>query len=343
MTTITFSGTNGRFFDDAVFDGNGDTNLDIVSSTPTEVVLFNNFTGLTTTITGVGLAFVGPPGDEVPIGGTINSLLVTDGSMNTLGSISGVNWALTAFSLALDGLSSDDQTGLINLLNGDGPIAVNSDNGGTIQMDRLFGETDGESSAFLSQITQPITVNGGDAVDEVIFGGGGNDTLNIGGSPANGGFDEIFGSEGSDTINFAGFSGTAFADLIYVFVTGPITVDINGALGTGSVVKTSGTDTLTSVDQLLGADGMYIVGTGLADQFTIETVDGQWIGIETLGGNDTLNLTVGGLIRLDYRFATNGIVADLGAGTIIGNGNTDSITWTATDAWSCADQTRQTA
>ena len=325
MTTITFSSETAGFFTAAIFDANGDVNLDIVSATSTVVVLTNPVTGLTTTITGSNFSFAGPPGDEVPTGGTINSIVVTDG-MTPVGSITDVAWPLVSFSLALDGLSSDDPTALVALINADGPITVNANLSGTINTDDLFGETTQDAFNFLSLVTQPITFNGTSTGGDRFLGGGGNDIINMNGA-GDGFADEVLGSGGSDTTDFDGFSGLAYAVLNYSLLQGGVTVSINGPAGTGSVVKsTGGTDTLLNVDDAMSADGLDIGGTSFGDTFILTGVSGQFLNVFGLGGNDTYNL-LGGFARITFERNQGAIDVNLGTGTIVDAfGSMDSVT-----------------
>ncbi len=166
------------------------------------------------------------------------------------------------------------------------------------------------------------TLNGG-AGDDFIDGGNGNDLITPG---HNDYADYIAGSHGNDTIVFTGAVGFDYYTVDYVNV-GPVTVEIDGAANTGSVVKQSGVDTLIDVtDPINTSDGGLAIHTGSGDDTFNVSLDGGYVQLLGSAGDDQFNLTLGGSIRLGYHSSTSGIVADLSQGTIAdGLGGTDTI------------------
>jgi Ca2+-binding RTX toxin-like protein len=117
---------------------------------------------------------------------------------------------------------------------------------------------DGADQVDLTQVNQPVTLNGGDG-DDVLTGGQGNDTLN-----GDAGNDTLRGTGGADT-----FSGGAGTDTVtYSGRTFGVSASIDGIANDGSpgesdnvlpdvenLVGTSGADALTGSDASNSLDG----------------------------------------------------------------------------------------
>jgi len=165
--------------------------------------------------------------------------------------------------------------------------------------------------------------NGGDSLDAsatdttiVATGGSGNDTL-IGGP-----LDDILsGGAGNDQLNGSGGNDTAD----YSAATSGVTVNLC-ATTAQTVGGGQGTDTLTSIENL--------IGSGYADTFTgnsnANTLSGG-VGNDTLNGgvgNDTLN-GGDGTDTASYSGATSGVTVNLGittTQTVGGGQGTDTLT-----------------
>lgn len=113
--------------------------------------------------------------------------------------------------------------------------------------------------------------------DDVLSGGAGNDTLN--------------GGVGSDTADYSG-------------ETAAITANLSTGSATGA-----GTDTLTSIENLVGGSG--------ADSLTGDASDNSFTGG---AGNDTINGGAG-TDTIDFSDATAAIDVDLSSGTATGDGS----------------------
>ena len=135
--------------------------------------------------------------------------------------------------------------------------------------------------------------------DDLLFGTSGNDLyLPMDATPDEG--DEIYASLGSDTIDFNG-SVDGFYGMSY-WTLGDYT-DLSVTIGatSGTIVKGSyGTDALSNLDLIdgtLGGLGIY-AGYGGDDSYVIDTSGVGWIEIAVGGGNDTLNVSGSGAIRV---------------------------------------------
>ena len=201
MTTFSVFGDSDNFnassfFIDAFFDFFGDLAFEAQSANSTTITIFNPDTGITTTATGTGFAFLGPLGDETPIAGTISSLSMVDDNLQPIGEVTGLAWNLVEFSNVLGAVELGDLQPAADLLNAGGPITVDGSGalGGLIMFELLTPE-------LTALITQPITVIGSPGYDEV-YGGAGDDTILFGGNTEfHGGF---FGATfGNDTIDFS--------------------------------------------------------------------------------------------------------------------------------------------
>ena len=188
----------------------------------------------------------------------------------------------------------------------------------------------------------------GTAGNDDVIGLGGNDTLDGGAgddyiNPSNGTTpneaDTIIGSTGDDVIDLSMVSSSSgWTWLDYAGLSGPITVDLDGAENTASVDKGSdGTDTIIGVANPLDAGwtlgALSLVGTSAGDTFNLHVDAEQWMELQSGDGVDVINISGPGLVRLDFRDASTGIEVDLDANIILddGFGNTeifaDNLPW----------------
>src|SRR6056297_2814320 len=179
----------------------------------------------------------------------------------------------------------------------------------------------------------PASVIVGSDDNDDLVGTAGDDYIGTGNATPNG--DTVTGSTGNDTIDMAGNDGeNGFISLDYRNMAGPLTVDIDGAADTGSVVKgADGTDTLVGVAQPLSAGwtngGLAIIGTAAGDTFNVTPEGQQWMSVRGGDGADSYNINGTGLVRLDFRDGS-GVDVNLATGAIAddGFGNADTITGT---------------
>ncbi|MFD0915109.1 choice-of-anchor C family protein [Pseudahrensia aquimaris] len=172
-----------------------------------------------------------------------------------------------------------------------------------------------------------INVNTGSA------GTSGDDWLRVGSQSSSVADSLVSAFQGDDIIDFS-LAGDAFHGVSYNgFGADPITVFIDGDANEGSVDKGSlGVDKFFNVQTVLQSGftgntngGFQIFDTPGADQFSLDGGDYSWMAIRSQGGNDTFNID-SGLVRLDFRTATDSVNANLAAGTIaIGTDSTMSV------------------
>ena len=238
--------------------------------------------------------------DIAVIGGTADLTI----DFNVLADNSGtVTWAGERFRSiegVVGGSGADRLTGGAGDDYLDGSTGRNIINGGGGN-DRLFGSG---------------TLNG-DAGDDVLNGGTGADTLNGGA-----GTDTLNGGDGNDLLNGAGGNDTVNGGVgtdtaVYSGDRSAYTITVSG--GVTTVAGPDGTDTVSNVERLQFADGLYdatgaplpINGTSDADVLNgtsgadvINGLDGNDV-IDGRAGNDTLNggagddLLNGGVTGLD--------------------------------------------
>lgn len=172
------------------------------------------------------------------------------------------------------------------------------------------------------------TLTGDDGAN-ILYGNAGNDTLNGGG-----GNDRLFGGAGNDALN--GGDGSDIAD--YTGEAGAVIASLTSGTATGA---TSGNDTLTGIEHLIGGSGndtltgdgggnILVGGSGndtLIGLAGDDYLSGE-IGDDTLrggAGNDTLNGGAGS-DTADYSDDTAGVVASLLTGKATGPAiGTDSL------------------
>jgi Ca2+-binding RTX toxin-like protein len=309
---LTYLGGNSDFTIDAFINNNGDVDVDIVSSSATQIVLQQADTGDITTLTGTGFSFSG----DTPTGGTITGMSFSTGG-NTTATVTGISWSLTAFDSALDALDVGDATGMAGLF----------DQSATITID-ASGASDGfDASTFentLSLVTTDITLNGSDFGD-TLLGGLGDDTINPGG---NSDYDRIVASPGNDVLDVGTNPESDYFELVFSEVTGPVTFDIDGNAGTGSATGSFGTTTIQNLENVVGPNQvgwLGLIGSSSGDTFNINSGTNGWINILPGAGNDTLNINLEGSLRVGFHWdgvneATNGIVVDLGTGIVSEDG-----------------------
>lgn len=310
---ITFSGTTNEFFEDAFGDA------DVASLTSTQIDVIDQSSGFTTTLIGSNFQ----PGADGDPTGTLNSVTIRDNSGNLVLSITGVSWNLTTFIAALDDQIEND---------GDGGVLEGLLNLQPVNLDASGSEI---GARFLFDgVSQPVTILGS-ANEDSLGGGQGNDQINPGAAPQFGG-DVIFGSGGNDTINLSGSTAETYIDLSYEEIAGPVTVNLNGNANAMNVVKAGlGTDTVLSVNNAL-QEGVTVYGTDQNDTFNLTAGPAPDAFVQAVGmrGNDTFNVTLseGSVTRISYRGGYTdgpfqGVTANLATGVVSndGFGGTDTI------------------
>ncbi len=177
---------------------------------------------------------------------------------------------------------------------------------------------------------------GGDGED-FLNGGDGNDVLNPGDNAGVGiiNGDVIIAGAGNDTVILSDVV-TGFVTLFYGDLAAPISVTIDGAVSTGSAIKTDGTDTFVDIANPMIAGwttgGLNVLGTSGADTFDLNIAAQQWMSLRMGDGVDSLTLNGSGQLRLDFRDATQGIDVDLGTRTIADDGFGNEETYGGTRA-----------
>lgn len=177
-------------------------------------------------------------------------------------------------------------------------------------------------------------IEGSNNGDELI--GTSADDYIITGDNQGGDFDSdyIRASDGNDFIDFSDIEqGFVWVDYSRLSDSGQaITVEIDGAANTGTVVKGSlGTDTYINADNPLFAGwtsgGLSIAGTSGADAFNLNIADQQWMNVVAQDGADSFTINGAGLLRLDFRGAEEGANVNFATRTINndGFGNVETI------------------
>ena len=246
--------------------------------------------------------------------GRVTSVPVTNGAGLPVLTISQANWSVTEFLFVMDEIiNSDDDTALTALLSRSGALFVDATNA-TIGADFRF---DG------------VTTSGtilGSAFEETLAGTDGNDSIATGASTY---ADYVFGGLGNDTINLSGLTAARdnYAYITYEQLSAGATFNVNGAAGTATVVKNggAGTDTILSSRNVLQGDGLALHGTRGNDVFNVNGGTNSYMVIAGLAGNDTMNIRLDGIVRVDYRDGFDvapgrGIVANLTTGVVANDG-----------------------
>lgn len=321
---ISFVGKDSYFWDTGLFGNDGTIEaLDITSVTSTELVLTNTDTGAVTTLTGSGFAF---DSDENPTSGTVTGITFEQGG-ETEAIVTNISWSLVDFAVALDALGLDDDlTALAAFFELSTTISVDASGAqGGFDWEGVFAD-------LTPYVTTPIDFIGSD-FDDAFQGSMGDDTVILGDAESE---NRVDATPGSDTIDFGGIGDDIFSWIEYDDFSGALTFNINGVTDTGTVDGTvSGTaftDTWLNVTEAMEADGLGFSGGTGNDTFNVTTTEDSWVEIAALEGNDTYNLVLGDLIRLNFLFgndiyAAQGLVIDLSTGVVSndGHGDTDQI------------------
>ena len=187
----------------------------------------------------------------------------------------------------------------------------------------------------LQNVTVDDSVNfiiGTDGDDDLV-GTPGDDMIITGNATSDG--DYVSGSTGNDTIDMSDNDGeNGYVVLDYGNLSGPVQVTADGVANTGTVTKQTpvlGTDTLLDVANPLDAGGnnggLGLRGTVFGDSFDVTVDSAQWVSLRGGGGADTYTLRGDGLVRLDFRDASGGIIVNLDQGRVgdDGYGNAETI------------------
>ncbi|MBN2629378.1 MAG: hypothetical protein JXR75_02420, partial [Rhodobacteraceae bacterium] len=304
----------------------GDADLQVISLTPTLLVVRNPSTGVVTSFTGVGLPTTEAELDSPNPPGTVTGCRSADAADQTIMTVQNINWGAAQLLFAIQQLIEADNDAPLIALASLQPVTLDATNapGGT--RDLTF-----------AGVTSAVTVFSSSGPDE-LEGGSGNDTMTIVDNSGDG--DTIYASPGNDRYVFGPSSNDAsWIDLVYSEVFGPISVTINGPANTGTIVKGGqGTDTLVNVNNLLddNAQSLNIWGSRGNDSFTINGGSDTWTRIVGGEGQDTYNLTLTGTIRLTLAYSwtddpSAGNVVNLATGQILndGFGNAEALNLTA--------------
>jgi Ca2+-binding RTX toxin-like protein len=279
----------------SAFDSNVEPVVEILTSTL--IAVRNPVTSFLTSFSGTGLGFDLSSGSPVPFG-TVTGLLIADGFGQSQLQVTGIVWDFGELDNALKELTDFDNEGPLNALLSGQPVVFDA------------SAAPGGVDYSFDGVTQPVTLTGSSFRDS-LEGGSGNDTIRPGNS--NDG-DIIFGSGGNDTIDITGLPSTNFVDLNYSRLSGPITANLNGAAGTFSVVKAGiGTDTVVGYRNSPASAEVSVSGTAAADTFNV-TGTALFANFNAGAGNDTFNITLnsGGTVRVNYSFGA-GVAQNVGA------------------------------
>ncbi|RMH48435.1 MAG: hypothetical protein D6688_01955, partial [Alphaproteobacteria bacterium] len=207
MLTIAYTGFDRFLLDRAFFDNTGIYNVNLLSSTPTSIVVENPSNFIQTTLTGSGFTF---DLTGTPTGGTVTSMSFEENGLQ--GTITGMNWSLVALDAALTAVTPVDTSPFDALFDmqrikidaSGGENGVTVDAAARTKKLVFVGSADtdfvvsGAANDKLSGGKGGDMIAGGAGAD-IISGGRGGDALEGGG-----GRDKILGGSGRDMISGGG-------------------------------------------------------------------------------------------------------------------------------------------
>ncbi|UWR24417.1 DUF4214 domain-containing protein [Sulfitobacter sp. S190] len=307
---LTFFGDNGGLIDNA-FEGLETITSGVTSSTPIEIEITNTVTGYRTVLTGTGMDIAAASGPT----GTLTGIDLYDPTGRLTTSIIDISWPLSTFVAGMVELLEDPDS--------EGPIFNSLIDLQDVTVDAR-GSTTVTDFIFLENTSEFVLL--GSARNDTLGGGTGDDTIVPGASDTG---ERIAASGGNDTFDFTGHSRGSFVDLDYSGVTVPLSVTIDGTANTGTIVKQGfGTDTLINPVAALQEDGIFMISGQSDDTIVLDGGASSWVGVYGGEGNDSFDLTLSGIVRLDYVLG-EGINANLVTGTISdGLGGTDTLNFT---------------
>ncbi|WP_135507426.1 calcium-binding protein [Roseovarius aestuariivivens] len=235
--------------------------------------------------------------------------------------INGFTTGLDQIEVQIAGLGETAvNTALNNASNVAGGAQVNFGSGNTV----FFAGLTATDVAALATGTPANVVPGTDG-DDFLNGSPGDDLIVTGDATPNGDF--VNGTTGNDTIDMGGIGDSGFVTLNYSAFDG-VSVSVNGSANTGSIQKgpggADGTDTLLDViNPLLSGwvlGGLGITGSPGNDSFNVAPHGEQWLSIRPGDGVDSFTINGTGLVRMDYRDATQGVNINLATGQIANDG-----------------------
>ncbi|WP_299031821.1 DUF4214 domain-containing protein [uncultured Sulfitobacter sp.] len=311
---IIFSGNTNDYIFDAFDD------ISVLSSTSTRVVLRDAQSGFLSTLSGTGFAEDAsqPSGFQ----GTITGITTTTSTNLPVLTATNIDWDINTFDAAIDAQSQGNSALLTALLSS-----------ANIQLDASSANGNVDLSNLLRFVTSDIMLTGSDFEDR-LSGGLGNDLIIPGQSNDRGG-DFIRASAGNDTIDLSGIDNEHFITTTYARLDGPITAVYDGASNTATVTK-AGQGVDTFIDPNAAIWGFEIAGSRGNDTITVTPDADVFTTVNGDQGDDVINVTTTGLVRLSYRYSwledpASGIVADLGTGIVSNDGHGGRDTLNITD------------
>ncbi|MFT4959441.1 MAG: Ca2+-binding RTX toxin-like protein, partial [Paracoccaceae bacterium] len=349
---------NGIFEDSFYRELTSEVDVIPLSASTTQFVVQSYDTGYITTLTGTGFSY---DIEGTPTGGTVTGLVVKTAGGATVTSISDFSWGAVAFLTALiEEMENDNSVPLDALLSAqdlvlDASTAVDAADfwvedvtstahmTGSSHNDTLIGGSgddtllggDGNDEIGGSAGNDSLeggagndTLMGGDG-DDTLRGGDGNDYLNPGDNAGN--YDQVITGAGNDTVDLVDMLN-GYVEIGHWDLDAGIIATVDGNANTGSINKgVNGSSTILDIATPMLGGGFALAGSKYDDVFNVTVVDNGWMQVHGgEGGNNTFNFGAStGTVRLDYRDftgSTNGIVANLLAGTVANiYGGTDII------------------
>jgi hypothetical protein len=316
LNTHTVTGTwDGQSFTDTLND------VEIIRGANSGIDTFNGSSNAET--------FDGRGGSNIFIGGGGDDVLKAGGNFNLF-----VFDTTTAGTAIIENFDAD-RGDLIDLTgyglgstpvrtfvpNADPSLAYTSLTFGSYEI-RIMGQdlTDGQFDQLF--ITGGVNFEIGTSFDDNFTGAGttGTDYYLPGTNDEQTFFgDNIYATSGDDFINFTG--GTdGFYNLFYNSLDGgaavPITVTINPGDIDGTIEKgvsgANGTDTLLNIDQI--GNGLWVRASSQDDVFNVDTTEVGFFIARVGGGNDDVNVSGTGALRVDLReynaAGVDGVIVD---------------------------------
>ena len=303
MINIGFFGNTSNFLFDAFDDA------EIVSLNSTRVTLRDSTSGFVTSITGTN--FSRDTTVDIGFRGTVTGFSTATGGGEAVVRITGLSASAATFGSAIQGWLDDGENALAPLFNTD-DVTLNASTA-----NRALDLRD-----FFEGVTTKVTILGSP------FGGTleGTQVTDIFLSQVNRGAEDfIFASAGNDVIDLRGADANGQVEITYASAAGIDAILRPG--GNASVTKRGfGTDQILDWTFNKGGFGNFTLdGSKGDDTYAINGGAGSYVTLTPAGGNDRIDVTLSGGVRLAYDYSSGGLanqgaVINLSTGVVSNDG-----------------------